>query len=468
MTDDTSPAAPATDLPDRLGGRFVLHRRLAQGGMGSVYEAHDEQLGREVAVKVLHDATSPAARERFRREARAAAALEHPNIVSIYDYGTEDGLHYLVLELVRGRDLAGLLADEGAFTPSRAVQTAAQVCEALAHAHAAGVVHRDIKPANILIEQGGRVQVTDFGIAAMADAAGVTVTGEVIGTARYCAPEQVAGDPVGPAADLYALGLVLYEMLTGQPAFDGDHPGAVAARRLTQPVPTPSRARPQLSGALDAVVIRATARDPAHRYTDAGDFRRALVEAADTVTMRPPTQPLETVPLTARTADADAIRTVGHAAPRWQTVTQVVGDRLRRVHRGSAVAGVALALLVVLVLTLLPSPQQIAEEGPATPGTQAPGTVTPDGSEPRAASPTTPATEPDRTAPPTTATYEISDAIIGLDTDDVAAELRGNGFEVEIVERTSDQPAGTVIDVDPGVGAHVRPGDTIILYTATG
>ena len=251
----------------RLADRYELGRLIATGGMGSVYEAHDHRLDRSVAVKVLRDdlSTDDEFVERFRREARAAAAMNHPNIASVYDFGDDAGRDFIVMELLEGEDLAERLTSAGALSPEEASKVATDVAIALAYAHERGVVHRDIKPANIFLTKDGRTKVTDFGIARASGDATLTVAGSLMGTARYIAPEQAASEPVGPAADVYSLGLVLYEMLTGVTPFEGDSPVAVAARRLTEDVPPPSALQPSAPLLLDEVVGRATARDPAAR-----------------------------------------------------------------------------------------------------------------------------------------------------------------------------------------------------------
>jgi serine/threonine protein kinase len=207
-----------------LAGRYALGGLLGAGGMGQVYRVRDRVLERTVAVKVL----SPAATQdlalvaRFDREARAAAALHHPNIVTVFDSGTHGDLHYLVMEYVDGQSLAGLLRQEGVLEPRRAAEVGCQVCQALAAAHAGGLVHRDITPGNVLVDQEGLVKVADFGIAKLTAATTMTGDGMLLGTAAYLAPEQAQGRPVDGRSDLYGLGCVLYELVTGAPPFAGD------------------------------------------------------------------------------------------------------------------------------------------------------------------------------------------------------------------------------------------------------
>src|SRR5215218_9286217 len=222
-----------------LDGRYQLGSLLAVGGMARVYLASDRVLERPVAVKVLSPphAQDPVFVERFRREARSAARLSHPNIVAVFDSGTDAGLHYLVMEYVPGQSLAELLARQGRLTPRQAAELGVEVCAALAAAHAQGLVHRDVKPANVLVGDDGRVKVTDFGIVKAA-ATTLTGTGTVLGTAAYLSPEQAQGGPVDARSDLYSLGCVLYELLCGSPPFGSgadSPPVAVATRHLYQP-----------------------------------------------------------------------------------------------------------------------------------------------------------------------------------------------------------------------------------------
>jgi eukaryotic-like serine/threonine-protein kinase len=270
------------DLEGRtLDGRYRLGSLLGAGGMARVYLASDRVLQRQVAVKVLSPpyAQDPSFVERFRREARSAAGLSHPNIVAVFDSGSDADEHYLVMEYVAGQSLAELLAAQGRLAPRRAVELTVEVCAALAAAHTQGLVHRDVKPANVLVGDDGRVKVTDFGIAKAAAATTLTGTGTVLGTAAYLSPEQAQGEPVDARSDLYSLGCVLYELLSGSPPFGSgaDSPQvAVASRHLHQPPGPPSAHNPQVDASLDAVVLTALAKDPAHRYQSAIELQDAL------------------------------------------------------------------------------------------------------------------------------------------------------------------------------------------------
>ncbi len=263
----------------RVGGRYRLVARLAQGGMAEVWEAVDDVLTRPVAVKILlpHLAADEAFVARFRREAISAARLSHPHIVSIYDTCGEGDVEAIVMELVRGTTLRHLLDDQGQLHPRRAVEIAVQVADALEHAHANGLVHRDVKPGNILLSDDGRVLVADFGIAKAAEeGADLTEVGQVVGTAKYLSPEQVEGSPLDARSDVYALGVVLYEMLCGRAPFSGDNATTTAVARLTS---EPLRLRQVKAGiprSLEEIVVRAMARRPADRYASASALCTAL------------------------------------------------------------------------------------------------------------------------------------------------------------------------------------------------
>jgi tRNA A-37 threonylcarbamoyl transferase component Bud32 len=267
----------------RLAGRYVLEESIAAGGMAVVWKANDVVLARTVAVKILREdlAREGALAERFHREAVAAAALTHPHIISVFDTGTDDGLHYIVMEHFAGRSLWQVLAQEGPMEPPAATAMLLPVLEALAFAHQQGLVHRDIKPGNILVGDDGWVKVADFGIAKAAyGARDLTTTGALLGTVRYISPEQVQGLPVDGRSDLYSVAAVLYEALTGRPPFEAETDVATAMIRLTQE-PTPPRAiRPGISKRLEGVILQGMARDPVDRFPSAEAMHFALDQDA--------------------------------------------------------------------------------------------------------------------------------------------------------------------------------------------
>jgi serine/threonine-protein kinase len=278
------------DAEGVLGGRYRLLRRIARGGMAEVWEAQDEVLGRRVAAKVLyqHLAADGSFLERFRREAIAAARLAHPNVVATYDTGIEDDVAWIVMELVEGHTLREELGQRGALSPVRTVHIATQVADALDYAHRSGVIHRDIKPGNILLTDDDRVKVADFGIAKAAieaaeDASGaglasdLTRSGDIVGTAKYLSPEQVNGEGVDGRSDVYALGVVIYEMLCGRAPFSGDTEVALAMQHLQAPPTPPRQLRAGIPRSLEAVVLRAMAKAPAERFPTAGQLHTALL-----------------------------------------------------------------------------------------------------------------------------------------------------------------------------------------------
>ena len=265
--------------PNSLG-RYELTAQIARGGMSDVFEARDRLLDRKVAVKILHDrfAETDTFVARFRKEARAVANLSHPNVVSVYDWGEEDGTYFMVMELVRGRSLRDIIQAEGKLLPRRATEIAAEIAKALDAAHRSGVIHRDIKPGNVLLTTDGSVKVTDFGVARARNASeGLTKVGSVIGTATYFSPEQASGDPADERSDIYSLGVVLYEMLVGRPPFRGESAVSVAYQHVTAEVVPPSRLNTDVSLELENVVMRALEKDPDRRYETAADIHHDLL-----------------------------------------------------------------------------------------------------------------------------------------------------------------------------------------------
>ena len=274
--------AVSDSLIDTLfDGRYRIQRKLGAGGMADVYLAEDQELGRRVAIKILNSrhGNDDQFIERFRREAKNAAALNHPNIVSIYDRGEAEDTYYIAMEFLDGRTLKELIVGRGAAPVNVAIEYARQILSALRFAHRHGIVHRDIKPHNVLVDGDGRVKVTDFGIA-RAGTSQMTETGSIVGTAQYLSPEQARGGEVDPRSDLYSLGVVLYELLTGKTPFDGETPVEIAMKHLSNAPKPPSELRPDIPPELDMVILRALAKNPDERYQSADEMEADLERVA--------------------------------------------------------------------------------------------------------------------------------------------------------------------------------------------
>ncbi len=321
--------------------RYQVIARIAAGGMGEVYRARDSVLGRDVAIKVLHKnlAGDPGFIDRFRREARAAALLSHPNIVAVHDWGsTTGGTYFMVMEFVRGRNVRDLLMHHKRLAPSQAVEIMDQMLAALDHAHRHGIVHRDVKPENVLVTGDGTVKVADFGLArAFAESRVSQAPGTVTGTVQYLAPEQIQGNPADPRTDVYALGIVGYELLTGRVPFTGETSLAIAYRHLQDPVPPPSRANQAVPEALDRIILRATEKDRERRPASAADLRDELKAVAPSLPSAPPlSQLVRDLPPSTTIAD-DRASTV--------TIPRTMSPQVRRRRR-------RLRLLATLALVL--------------------------------------------------------------------------------------------------------------------
>src|SRR5713226_2697881 len=279
-----------------LGERYQLQDPIGRGGMATIYRARDIRMDRVVAVKVLREvySTDPKFVRRFQVEAKAASALQHPNIVQVYDYGQTDGNYYIVMELVEGTDLRRYLHSRGVLDVDRAVIIAHDVALGLGAAHRRDIVHRDVKPQNVLVGRNGSIKLTDFGIASVykdIHAERLTTTGMTLGTVQYYAPEQAQGEIVSPAADVYALGIVMYEMVTGRTPFDGENAVAVAMQHIQDAPTPPSHLNPNLPPALEEIILRCLEKVPEMRFRDGSQLAHALELLADADTG-------ETIPFT--------------------------------------------------------------------------------------------------------------------------------------------------------------------------
>jgi len=310
--------AVSDSLIDTLfDGRYRIERKLGAGGMADVYLAEDQELGRRVAIKILNGrhANDDQFIERFRREAKNAAALNHPNIVSIYDRGEAEDTYYIAMEYLDGRTLKELIVSRGAAPINVAVEYARQILSALRFAHRHGIVHRDIKPHNVLVDGEGRVKVTDFGIA-RAGTSQMTEAGSIVGTAQYLSPEQARGGEVDPRSDLYSLGVVLYELLTGKTPFDGETPVEIAMKHLSNAPKAPSKLRPEVPPELDKVVLRALAKDPNDRYQNADEMEADLDRIARGAPVSATTASTQVLRAPAAAAAAEATSATMIAPPR--------------------------------------------------------------------------------------------------------------------------------------------------------
>ncbi len=422
--------------------RYRTTELLGIGGMAEVYLAHDEVLDRDVALKVLSRrfAEDDEVIERFRGEARSAAALRHPNIVSIYDRGeTEDGTYYIVMEYLPGGTLKDWILREGRLPPHAAAALAVQVAEALREAHRNGVIHRDVKPQNTLLTESGDVKVADFGIARAASSATLTRTGVVLGSVHYMSPEQAIGACIDSRSDLYSLGIVLYEMLTGELPYDGENPISVAMKHLEGRPPSPREIDPSIPEGIDAVTVRLLAKDPEERYPDGASLLEDLERIQKGSTPTAATMRLAVGTTSPPAADAQPTapreaRIGGTPSPpaprrrnkrRWRIVPLVVAATLL----------VGLALIGTVGASFWQAPQERSE----VPVVEASSLV----------------------GVPDVAGQSIAEA---------SRTLRDAGLTVDREQEAvkSDEPEGTVLGTDPPAGSEVEEGTSVTLTVSRG
>src|SRR2546423_732881 len=453
--------------------------------MATIYRAGDTELERDVAVKLLRPEyeRDPDFGTRFRQEARSAASLNHPNIVSVYDFGNDPAGAYIVMELIDGEDLASVIRRTGAVPPRQAARLASDVASALAAAHGRGIIHRDVKPANVLVSRDGRVKVTDFGIARAVADAQLTMPGLTMGSVHYFSPEQARGEPTTAASDVYSLGIVLYELLTGRRPWAGDSAAATGRARLPGAPPSPSGVRPGIPAALEAIVRRAMSRDPAQRYQTAGEMREAL-EAY----------------LADRAPAAAAVSPVGVGVGAAAAAGAAAGGGLAAMGAARGMDAVdPISPATVATGVARPNPGRVPYEQEAYAGSYSPPRERYADAPPRRRPPEDEYDEEPRgTSPWVWISALLALAILAVVGFLVVRLLAGggkpavqsvtvptfinksfeqarslaqsNGLVVQITntDSTSKQPPNTVVDQDPKAGATINKGDTVNLTVAAG
>jgi eukaryotic-like serine/threonine-protein kinase len=495
---------PATERV--LGGRYRLVREIARGGMAAVWRARDTLLDREVAVKLLHPqfATDPEFLERFRREARAAARLSHPNIVPIYDVGEHDGIPYIVMELVEGDNLKERIRQAAPLSDAEIRAVGATLASTLDYAHRKGLIHRDVKPQNVLLGEDGRPRLTDFGIAQAMASSGLTRTGAVMGSVHYIAPELVRGRTALPQSDIYSLGVVLYEMATGRVPFQAETDLAVALAHVEQTPAAPRALNARLAPDLEATILQALAKAPEMRFGSAAEFAEALrtprrmpmpvqaAAAATDATHRMPTQPMRQ-PAVAQRRTTSAVAAVQPGPFARRTA------RPRPRGASNGMIGLLVALAAVLVAlgagfyglatlsrqgfvsepTPVPTPQPTAPPKPVAVPTNTPlpaPTATPQPSDtpvPPTATPEPPTATPvppSPTPPPATPTPRVVAVpqLRGRTLDQARTALAQLGLTVTVRGVNANVEKDIVADQTPDAGANVAPGTTLTLSVGTG
>jgi beta-lactam-binding protein with PASTA domain/tRNA A-37 threonylcarbamoyl transferase component Bud32 len=497
-------ATTDTLIDTLFDGRYRILRRIGSGGMADVYLAEDEVLGRRVAIKILNErhARDEQFIERFRREAQSAASLSHPNVVAIYDRGQAESTYYIAMELLDGRNLKELVVARGPAPPRIVVDYTRQILAALAYSHRHGIVHRDIKPHNVVVDGDGRVKVTDFGIA-RGGASQMTEVGSIVGTAQYLSPEQARGEPVDPRSDLYSLGIVMYELLTGSAPFTGDSPVEIAMKHLSTTPPPPSEKREGVPPELDLVVMRALAKDPDARYASAEEMdadleriqqglgvSRRTTEAATAIIAAPTAMPtMVTGPAQPRAAEG------GYATPPPVYYDYEEEPRRRPIWPWLLPILLLLAALGLGVVVYQQIQDQLAETKPiAVPNVvgirqllaeqqleargiqyqlvEEPSTEQPKGyvfdQDPDAGKRISKETDVVKvfvsTGPPTT---EVPD-VRGRSRDDAVAALTAAKLKANVVKINSDKPQDSVIAQSPKPGEEVEEGSVVRINVSAG
>lgn len=435
-----------TDLPEGtlIDGRYRVVGRLGTGGMADVFLAEDEQLGRKLALKLLHHrfAEDPGFVERFRREAQAAAGLQHPNVVSVYDRGAYDGTYYIAMEYVPGRTLKQLISEEAPLGAVRAIDLVAEILKAVRFAHRRGVIHRDLKPHNVIVDDSDHAKVTDFGIA-RAGASDMTETGSILGTAQYLSPEQAQGHAVSPSSDLYSVGVILYELLTGRVPFDAEAAVTVAIKHVSEAPVAPRTLNPMIPAELEQVMLWSLNKNPADRPADADELLAALGHVRAVIVSGVPSQ--QTAAITAVVAGAGMAAGAGPVAASApypgalgeQTAATALAPggngagllaepegptrRRRDLWVWLGLLAVLLAAAAAAAVFLLTAPNQVTVPG-----------------------------------------------VVGKRLSTAEATLKRAGFKVRVTHARSDKAAGTVIGEKPSANSLVNQGSKVRLTVSAG
>ncbi len=492
--------------PRVFSERYELNHLIARGGMAEVYRAHDRLLDRPVALKVLFPELSVDRSfvERFRREAQAAANLSHPNIVPVFDWGEDSGTYFIVMEFIDGRPLSAILKSAGPLSADRTADIGAHVAAALGYAHKHGVIHRDVKPGNVLITDEGQVKVTDFGIArAINTEESLTQTGAVMGTATYFSPEQAEGIGVDARSDIYSLGVVLFEMVTGRPPFLGDTPVAVASKHVRDHPPAPRELNPSIPPTFEAIILKAMAKDPAHRYATAEDLRADLLrfnEGRTVLAMDDATRLLavggatQAVGAVGALDNTQAVGAVGALPGEEEAAEEPTKNRTRTY---AIILAILLAALVVAGFFLLRNLGYLGGSAsfnlrPVTGETVAVATtkLTADGLVVKTQDQTstqTPgivlSTDPPANSlvkkgdtvtlkvavPPNVQKVAVPSGLTGISATDAERILQGKGLTSTTVPKTSSSvQKGYVISTSPGSGTKVPLGSSVTLDVSSG
>jgi serine/threonine-protein kinase len=485
-----------TAQPRLLGGRYQVGELLGYGGMAEVHRGRDLRLGRDVAIKTLRTdlARDATFQLRFRREAQNAASLNHPAIVAVYDTGDERGpageeLPYIVMEFVNGRTLKEVLAAEGRLMPRRALEITADICAALEFSHRHGIIHRDIKPGNVMLTQTGQVKVMDFGIArALASGATtMTQTSAVIGTAQYLSPEQARGEPVDARSDVYASGCVLFELLCGHPPFVGDNPVSVAYQHVREDPRPPSTSNRDVTPDIDAVVLKALAKNPLNRYQSAGEMRADVMRAAAG-------RPVSAPPVMTEDEMAAVMaqqQTTQYRPP--PTSRQPARANQRQKRKSSTGVVITLTILGLLAVTALSIGLYLANQDPLVPvpkltgrtqaeavtvlrqsnldGDPRPGPTDncPAGTvlsqNPEAGKQVKQHSQVDYTVCGAPAVVAVP-TLVRLSKDDAVRQLQQMQLVADVQQRDAQEPLDEVVASDPPAGQQVKIGSKVIVYVS--